>query len=261
MIYKTLLWRVGSDTEIKSYLFGTLHLSNAIAYKHIQKAFLYLQRCEHFYAEINLDEAQEDFSPANYLLPDNQTLSDFISDRKLAKLTRVFSKGFGVELRNYENLLPIIFINKLTEALLENNGGKSLDAALWEEAKRLRMNMSGLESLEEQTTLLRSLDIPTQIKSLKDIVRDINKFRKSTKKLAAFYEDQNIHSLHKMSKKQLGSMRKALLYDRNKIMALRIWEHRDEKSFFAIGAGHLAGKKGVLALLKNKGLTIKPVKD
>ena len=64
----------------------------------------------------------------------------------------------------------------------------------------------------------------------------------------------------KKVKKTAGSMRDALLYDRNIIMADRIEELGSQSSLFAaIGAGHLGGKKGVLRLLKQKGCEIIPV--
>ena len=34
-----------------------------------------------------------------------------------------------------------------------------------------------------------------------------------------------------------------------------------EKVFFAVGAGHLAGAKGVINLLREKGYTVKGIKD
>jgi uncharacterized protein len=55
--------------------------------------------------------------------------------------------------------------------------------------------------------------------------------------------------------------RKLMIYDRNIIMANRMVGLSEENScFFAIGAAHLPGQKGVMALLKRQGYKIVPVK-
>jgi uncharacterized protein YbaP (TraB family) len=52
-----------------------------------------------------------------------------------------------------------------------------------------------------------------------------------------------------------------LLATRNKNWISRIQQITKEKpTFFAVGAGHLGGKKGVIALLRNEGFTVKAVK-
>jgi uncharacterized protein YbaP (TraB family) len=55
-------------------------------------------------------------------------------------------------------------------------------------------------------------------------------------------------------------MRKALLFDRNKIMARRFAEMARQNSLFcAVGAGHLAGQKGMLRLLKKQGFKVRAI--
>ena len=43
-------------------------------------------------------------------------------------------------------------------------------------------------------------------------------------------------------------------------MASKILGGKDQPSFYAFGAAHLAGKYGVLPLLKRAGIQVKPVK-
>ena len=55
-------------------------------------------------------------------------------------------------------------------------------------------------------------------------------------------------------------MRKVLLYDRNQTMVHQFMEFAQYNSIFAaVGAGHLAGAKGMLRLLKQKGYQVRPV--
>jgi len=63
-----------------------------------------------------------------------------------------------------------------------------------------------------------------------------------------------------MTKKSLGKFRHILLYDRNVNMSNTIASIIHKKpTFFAVGAAHLAGNKGILALLKRKKINIKSV--
>ena len=52
-----------------------------------------------------------------------------------------------------------------------------------------------------------------------------------------------------------------LLVTRNQNWIPKIQQITKEKpTFFAVGAGHLGGKKGVIALLRDAGFTVKAVK-
>lgn len=57
----------------------------------------------------------------------------------------------------------------------------------------------------------------------------------------------------------MGGMKEVLIYNRNQLMYERIDGRREQSSFYALGAAHLAGKKGVLRLLKNAGYKIKAI--
>ena len=80
------------------------------------------------------------------------------------------------------------------------------------------------------------------------------------RKMTRQYEEANIQQLYKSVRKSAKGLRKLLLYNRNIIMADRIAEMAAEQSIcVAIGAGHLGGSKGVLRLLKQRGLKLSPV--
>ncbi len=74
------------------------------------------------------------------------------------------------------------------------------------------------------------------------------------------YADGEIQALYQSAKKDAKGMRKILLYRRNKLMAKRFGEiARTQSLFCAVGAGHLAGGKGMLRLLKKAGFKVKPI--
>jgi uncharacterized protein YbaP (TraB family) len=51
-----------------------------------------------------------------------------------------------------------------------------------------------------------------------------------------------------------------MLFDRNRKWIARIQKMMaDKPTFFAVGAAHLGGEKGVIALLRKEGYTLRPI--
>ena len=85
----------------------------------------------------------------------------------------------------------------------------------------------------------------------------MNKMNRQLKSLIDLYNKEDILTLYKRSIRSLGSIKKTLLTDRNEAMANRIIQiHEENPALITFGAGHLAGQKGVLKLLKSKGYKI-----
>ena len=75
-----------------------------------------------------------------------------------------------------------------------------------------------------------------------------------------WYREGDIRQLFQVAKKDARGMRRLLLYERNASMVKRFSEIALGKSLFcAVGAGHLAGAKGMLRLLKKQGFKLKPL--
>lgn len=261
MLANSLLWKVSSIEGKPSYVFGTMHAKDEAAYSHIDLAKQAMYKCADFYTEINLAAASEKMSSRVYMLPETMTLRQLISERHFQRMEQILYRSFGFPLALMNNYLPLIVVNKIAENILSEDRHLALDAYLWEEAKRMNMHLAGLETLEEQVSLLQSIDIEIQLKSLKDLCANVGKFRKSVMRLSELYTDQNIISLYKQTKHSLGSLRKVMLYDRNTTMARRIKANLSTSSFYAIGAAHLAGNKGVLALLKKEGVQLTCIRN
>ena len=104
------------------------------------------------------------------------------------------------------------------------------------------------------------LDLKEQAKSLKQLANNFGKYKQELKDTTNLYVEGDIYQLLKKVKRTAGGMRRVLLYDRNVRMAQKIIEIAKNGSLFAaVGAGHLAGKKGMLRELKKHGCTIKPI--
>lgn len=219
-----------------------------------------LTQCEGFATEFDLEDADPALIALQAKLPNNQTLADFISLKKLAKLERIFLKVAGLPLGRLLHTKPLFITNLLTEKILTEDNSVAMDSELYRLAKEMGKDCSGIETFEEQLAVLSKIPLDYQIKSLLKIGKNISQFRKGLKRMYTVYESGDIQKIHKMAKKGIGGLRKLMLYQRNTVMADRILKKIQEKSIFcAIGAGHLGGKQGVLRLLKQEGLTVKAV--
>ncbi len=258
---KNLLWKIeGIDTPGVSYLFGTMHLHYQVSFQNLEMVYEKIRECKAFALEFNLNESTSSDMDSNGLyLPEAKTLKDFMPAKRYRKLQKFFLKTTRLNLDSCNHFLPILITNFLTKKIFAEENIASLDERLFEFAKSEDRILLGIETHLEQFEIMKKIPLNYQLKGLMEIGKNIKKFRKNLERTACLYTDGDIQKLYKSVKKGAGRMRKVLLFKRNQIMAERISQMVKEQSLFAaIGAGHLGGEKGVLRLLKRKGLTVSP---
>ncbi len=261
-VKRSLLWRLTINENLPpSYLFGTMHVKDRHAYRFFEQVKPFIRQC-HFYAgEMNLDEAASLSGFSDSLLPEGQTLLDYISEKRFLKLVAIFQKSFGFDLRHFIRFHPIFIVNLISEAVLSDDHSEALDQALWRYASQENKQLTGVESYADQMYTLSRLPIDAQVRQLVEIGRNPSKIRKHTKVITQMYATMNIQELYRDSKKGLGSMRGELLRKRNQKMAHTIFNWIQTDTYFiGLGAGHLAGGHGLIRLLKAKGVIVRPEK-
>ncbi len=258
----TLLWKiVNRETQVESYIYGTVHLRDERVYFLLDKIKELIEKSDVFIAEYNLDDAGNPEVMNMLQLPDGRHLNDLISEKKYTKLHKQILKSFGIDLDRIGYFKPMVVENMLTEMIFDTDYEFPMDVILWNYAKNLDKEMLGAESTDGQIEIMRKLPLDNQVKSLLSIGRNPAKFRKKIKKVVAYYQEQNIKELHRKTLKSLGKLKKILVYERN-VRIVNTIDHyaKEKKVFAAIGAGHLFGEKGILRLIKQKGYKVKPVK-
>jgi uncharacterized protein YbaP (TraB family) len=258
---KSLIWSFQQEGSDKiSYLIGTMHVRDARAFKYQNLFFQKILSCEAFATEFNLDEAAQNFSQSALMLPEGIRLKSLFTEKWYERVTELFQQKVGSDLLSYDALRPILLVNILTEAILLKDAPQSLDETLWIFAKQNSKKMLGIETMQEQMDILNKMDVDDQVKQVKDITRNFARFRKTLLRMTALYEEADIQALYETAKRSVKGNRKLLLYDRNERMATEIMAiHVQQSICAAVGAGHLAGKKGILRFLKLKGFNIQPI--
>lgn len=257
---KTLLWKItGKELSGDSFLFGTMHLRDSTAFAHIDLAKKAIQETTVFATEFDLGDADPAVFQQALMLPEGQTLSGLLSRSLYARLKKCLQKLGGEELLLADTLKPYFFTNFISERMMSEDNSQPLDAALWEYALSEGKIMKGVETFEEQVAIMYAIPLDYQVKTLKDTILNMSKFKKHLRQTTRLYEEAALDKLHKAAKKSVKGIRKLMLTDRNHIMADRIHDMtKQSTATFAVGAGHLMGKNGLIRLLKNKGLSVKP---
>ena len=259
----SLLWEIQLDKNFKGYIFGTMHVSADIAFSDLSLIHSLIEKCDVFATEIPLDMESQQQMSKHITLPDHVQLSNLFSDRKFLKYRNILSKSFGLDIQQFNKVLPIFLLNYMTKIAIQvdpSNIHESMDFQFWNFAKEQGKEMASVESIDDHINTLYGIPLDYQIKSLNSALRNVSKFREKSLKMLEIYKSQDIHKLYTSSKKSIGAIREIILYARNENISSNIEKLIENDTLFsAFGAGHLSGKKGVISKLKSKGFTLKPI--
>ncbi len=257
---QSLLWKVSKTDHMDSYLFGTMHVKSKQVFQRITQLDSVINDIDLFAAEYHLDRVQFVQKPTDLMVPEGRSQRDYLGERKFRRMQRIVEKSFRVDLSQFEYYLPLLVVNVIAEAILSKDFKLSLDQYLWKLAKEKGKKLEGVETYASQQEIMQKIKLEDQLKMLKDIARNPSKYRRSVLKMADWYQNEEINKLYKNGKKSLGKYRYILLKRRNLIMASRMENlSKQDRVFFAIGAGHLGGEIGILKLLKEMGWKLSPL--
>ena len=255
----SVLWQITPPQGGKlSYLLGTVHLGAGFVLERLPRYRDLIRQCAAYAGETDVDALTDSPVPAAMDSAYRDLYPRVLSGTQLRFLQRYLHPHFPFS-EQWMSLHPVSLISVLSEIVLQAEGQPPLDKLLWDYAKSLGLPTFAVEPPQQQYALFADLDLDVSFKQLKRVVSGFDSFRKRMKKVARLYAEQDIFLLHRILKRDLGKFRRTLLYARNDSMAESIAGLvTAQPTFVSIGAGHLAGGKGVLRLLKRKGFTVKP---
>ncbi|MFN0013988.1 MAG: TraB/GumN family protein [Saprospiraceae bacterium] len=257
----SLLWRVTPKRGGPvSYLFGTMHVRDLRAFKWLELANACMEQCDIFATEFDFSDTDHAAVEAVLCLPHNQPLDSFLKPGAWKNLEFYCQKKLGASADVMRRQHPMSVSMTLTNALLTDEAARSLDETLWEHARILGKATTGVETFAEQLQTLKNIPFEQHVKSLTWLLKNYGRQKRRLKKMLYWYQAGDLQRLYQAAKKDARGMRRVMLYERNEIMSRRFFEIAAEKSLFcAVGAGHLAGEKGMLRLLKKQGFKTAPM--
>ncbi|MBK9336962.1 MAG: TraB/GumN family protein [Lewinellaceae bacterium] len=251
----SLLWRITPQVGGPvSYLFGTMHVRDLRAFQWLEPAKVCIERCEVFATEFDFSDTDHAAVEAVLQLPTNEALDTLLKRGTWKNLEFYCRKKLGASAETMRYQHPMTVSMALTNALLADEAARSLDETLWEYARALGKPTTGVETFDEQLQTLKNIPLEQHLGSLTWLLKNYSRQKRRLKKMLRWYQSGDLQQLYQAAKKDARGMRRIMLYERNQIMARRFADIAVERSLFcAVGAGHLAGEKGMLRLLKKRG--------
>ena len=260
----TLLWKIsGKGLAQPSYLYGTIHLicpTEMQISESVKQAFSETQQVV---MELDMDSptmAQE--MQRDIMMSGGQNLQQLLSAADYAAVGNYLQTKAGLPIEKIGTVKPFILSSMLYPVLLGCTPA-SYEAAFVKLAQEQKKEVLGLETVDEQLGFFEKIPYGEQSKMLADMVNQEVAAKQELQLMMALYKTQNVEGLRGLMSKSLFGFQKyedLLLDSRNQRWIAGISQQATAKStFFALGAAHLGGPKGVLALLRQQGYQIQPV--
>jgi uncharacterized protein len=269
----TLLWQVsGNGLEKPSYVYGTMHLlckEDAKLSAGLKDALL---ACDKIYMELDMDNMSELMGMVTEMkMKGGKKLKDIVTAEEYQKIKDFFTKEQGMlPFAMMEDMKPLLLASTIMEQGMEckEQGMAGSEMSIMEENKanpKMKKEILGLETMKMQAAVFDSIPYEKQAKELLKYIDSGDVAEDETAKLVAAYKSQNLDSILNLTEKSepgLTEYMDLLLYQRN-----RNWITQFKTIFakqpvvVAVGAAHLVGPGGVLALLKKEGYTLTPVNN
>lgn len=258
-----LLYKIeGNNLQKPSYIYGTIHImpkKDFVISDSIKSAF---KSCKELAMEVDLNmdlKTQLEILELS-MLPDGKTIDDITSKEISERIRKFCIDSLNWRESKYiksNRLQPFFLSSLITQELIGKS--KSYEIEFKKLAKKNKMSMSGLETIQFQMNLLSEVSNDEQIKMLLlGLTTDNSEFNK----LLDTYLKKDINQLDTlMNNADLSpQFYSNFIVKRNQKWIPIISELIQKKStFIAVGAAHLPGREGVLNLLKEAGYEITPI--
>ncbi len=261
----SLLWKVtGNGLSEPSYIYGTIHIICPQDYSMKEKVKTAFTKSKQVFLEVDFDDPQMMAKMMGMsMMTDGKTAKDYLSEEEYNQLDTKFKSTIGAGMDKLQGMKPLMLLSMSYISILKCQP-MSFESAFVEMAKVEDKDVLGLETIEQQMAIFDEIPRDEQFKMIADILKQEEKALEEFNKMVSIYNNEDIAGLLAMMGESDWNMEKyqeALLDNRNKDWAGKFDEIAQSKStFFAVGAGHLAGDMGWLNLLKEKGYKVEAVK-
>ncbi len=264
---QTVLWRLERGGQV-SWLMGTIHAPHPRFRPLPAEVARAVHASPRFFAEMDLGEASQLAMLRAMRLPAGESLRDRIGQARFERLQQVCGRlGLPVSATYLDGLR--IWAAALVLSQPREVSGPPLDLILWQSALQAGATVAGLETAEEQANVFDMLDDDLQVILLEDAMTSAEAGHPDYHRLVGAYLAQDIPALVKevsasldgaVPETQRERFAEALLIRRNHRFRERLLPMMDTSPcFIAVGAAHLLGPEGMLALLDQAGFDITPV--
>lgn len=263
----TLLWEIsGNGLQNPSYLFGTFHL---LCKEDIQFSSALKQaitNCEEVYLEIDLDD------PATLLaglmlmnMKDGKKIKDLYKPEEYSRISGYFKDSLHTPIGLFQSMKPGFLTALLYPKMMPCNSVSSIEESIMQLAKEAGKEIRGLETMAFQASIFDSIPYENQAEELLQAIDSMENSKKYFDQMLRAYKDQQLDDIEKIMNDpdfDMENNRDILLDNRNTNWVKQLKEIMKKRSvFIAVGAGHLVGKMGLIALLTKTGYVVRGLEN
>lgn len=259
----SLLWEIsGNGLKAPSYIFGTFHILCPADFSISPTLAKTLKQTKQLYLEIDLSKPGMQLELMSLMRLNGTSLDKEIGD-DFDRISAKFKSITGTPLVAFKQFKPFMGLSLLTLATVPCTEKVQPETMLMTMAKNANMDMGGLETVADQVNAINAQPLSEQIVDLKKMVNNFDSVKTQMQSLLRVYKLNHLDSIQQFmqSQQMTAQFEQDLLIKRNKNWIPKIVDASNKSaSFFAVGAAHLGGPQGVIALLKEKGYQLRPLK-
>ncbi|MEO7523397.1 MAG: TraB/GumN family protein, partial [Ferruginibacter sp.] len=265
--YQSLLWEItGNGLSKPSYLFGTMHVSNKLAFHLSDSFYNAIKNTEAVALELNPDLWQEQMVKMDKLRGNYQAFVQIAGNEYLTENSfRI--KDYSDELKLALQSEPAMVNSLLYRSYKMRQDFEEdtfLDLYIFQTGRKLGKKAAGVEDYyESQKLVLEAYADMAKEKKKRTMDVDADLVNNIGEKLQNAYRRGDLDLMDSLDLlvERSDAFREKFLYRRNEIQANSIDSIIKHISLFAgVGAAHLPGDRGVIELLRKKGYVLRPVK-
>lgn len=261
-----LMWKIsGNGLDKPSFLYGTIHLAcPSIINPKTTKIEVAILQVDRVCLELDMDDVSVLQAVQKKSFNEGmQNFSDEITEESKLAIDDFLKRNFNADLTQMGVMKPwalAMFIS--LQDIAECQKPKPFEEVIMNLGKSYKKDIIGLETPEEQIAIFDKLDREAELKLLVRAIDEHEQDKRDFKMLSIYYLKEDLGSIENMlfRRDDMKMLKKELIDDRNERWVPRISKMAKGKTtLFAVGVGHLVGKKGLIELLRKKGYSVTPV--
>lgn len=257
-----------SDDDTEILLVGTVHMGRPGQLSLPEEITQSLPLADRIYLEADVDlrkgPAGSDGMEALGRLPEGTTLRDMLPRDVYDRLVRKL-KAIDVDMKVVENYRPwaislmmqVVHINKM--GFRHEDG---VEAMITELAEQAGIQIHGLEARNTAFSYLKEMSSDAEVDALASSLDEMDEVEAYLEQIMLTWQNGDLPAMERLlvdSMAETPEFAEAILFRRTRDWVVRTVNLMEVPGVFimAVGAGHLLGEKGMPALLREAGLSVR----
>ncbi len=263
--YPSLLWKIsGNGLKKPSYLYGTMHVSNKIAYNLSDQFFESLKSVDVVGLETDPGEWLQNMQKIGELADLNKSSENNVGNKNFYKTT------FRTLFPQKELLQAILSSDPdiINDLLYRQNSAKEefeestyIDLFIYQSASKLNKQIISLENFFKSEIKSRLAYMPDESSEDNETSDNYKNSDVNIQKIEDAYRNGNLDNLDSLSKQSNSKNNQRFLINERNIFFVNTIDSvlKNKTLFSGVGAAHLPGDNGVIELLRKKGYSVEPI--